>query len=357
MYSNVLGSQALPSPANVNLNTSAGDPTFAHDPQLWFRDGSVILVCESIGFRVNESVLSMNFLAFKDMFSTGNSSPVGEMYEGCPVVRLTDNPTDMRNVVMMMYDRGFGRGRRNFTLAEVRGILRIASKYQAFGLRNELVEYLTLIFPAKIEIYRSTLREELLSKNSQTLEINPLIGVEIALEFDIPIILPCALFLSSLIPLKEVLCGSPSPDGSLVQSTPSMREQVILFRDALSAHINRDILNSAWFRENKTCVRPQFAKECSGLGGRSEVMERYLFPCDIFGTSGIYVPSEPDFPEEEEPGDRPCIYCVQERNKMDRDMYQPFLWSLLPFFCADRSWKGWSDVQSAQDVLDQLWAP
>ena len=82
----------------------AGNQPFDQDPDLWLKDGSLIIVCGSNGFRVNEGVLSFSSPVFRDMIAS-SSALCGETHEGCPVVRLTDSPIGMRDFLMMLYDR------------------------------------------------------------------------------------------------------------------------------------------------------------------------------------------------------------------------------------------------------------
>lgn len=81
---------------------SSDNRTLEHDAALWFDDGNIILACGSTGFRVHASVLSLNCHVFKDMLASGTPS-AGEVHEGVDLVRLSDDPADMRLLLTPMY--------------------------------------------------------------------------------------------------------------------------------------------------------------------------------------------------------------------------------------------------------------
>lgn len=85
---------------------------FTKSPFIWFRDGTVVIVCTDcevikMGFRVNQSILSLNSSVFKDMFCVVQPDQVnaGEVFEGCPIVYLPDDPFAMNHLLRMLYER------------------------------------------------------------------------------------------------------------------------------------------------------------------------------------------------------------------------------------------------------------
>ena len=107
-------------------------PTFLPHPDLWFEDGSVVLVAPGSasanagrGFRVHKSILSRKSEVMKHLFSRvkslgeneGNEGgPVSddishechveeEVFEGCPVIRLADDAELLAAFLEILYDR------------------------------------------------------------------------------------------------------------------------------------------------------------------------------------------------------------------------------------------------------------
>ena len=75
-------------------------------PDLWFHDGTVILIAESTGFRVYQGLLAKHSEVFRDMFSLPQPTAVAsETYEGCPIVHLVDDTAEeIAEVMKILYD-------------------------------------------------------------------------------------------------------------------------------------------------------------------------------------------------------------------------------------------------------------
>jgi hypothetical protein len=232
--------------------------------------------------------------------------------------------------------RSFGQNKRMFSLAELSGILRVASKYLINDVRAEIVGYLQTLFPTNITDYRSI---------EPMATIDPLVAVDISREFDIPAILPAALYMSSRLSVSNIVLA---PSRRISGST---RDDALLFLDALQKHLRRDVFLSAWFPLINDCA--QYADDplfCPGFSGEQtlRLAARYLEPStDIFAID----PCDLDIPEAA------CEGCVAQRGKIDRDAYQPLLWELLPVLVPGREWHGWTDVENAQAKATKPWSP
>ena len=64
------------------------------DTHFWFEDGNVVLVAQDTGFKVYKGLLAAQSPVFGDVF--GSASHAEEEFDGCPVVRLSDSPDDLR---------------------------------------------------------------------------------------------------------------------------------------------------------------------------------------------------------------------------------------------------------------------
>ncbi|KAI0321607.1 hypothetical protein OF83DRAFT_1050985, partial [Amylostereum chailletii] len=216
------------------ISPADSDKDTTPHPDFWFQDGSIILMCDPFGFRLHPSILSLHSTVFRDMFSVG--SPSGdETYDGCTVLRLQDDADDMYQTLKMLYFRTYGQNKKTFTLTTISGILRICTKYMIDGLRQEIVDYLTFVFPSTIETYRSTLRRTALPVN-----FNPVVGVEISHEFDLPIILPGALYQSALLGVDAILNGVPQHGGLRAQVSQRVQREILLFRHMLEESMDDD---------------------------------------------------------------------------------------------------------------------
>lgn len=84
-----------------------------HHDKLYFPDGDIILsaisVAESLSktsvlLRVHKFILSHHSAVFKDMFSLSEVPEINKMYDGVPVVDMTDSAEDLVGLVTALYD-------------------------------------------------------------------------------------------------------------------------------------------------------------------------------------------------------------------------------------------------------------
>jgi hypothetical protein len=82
-----------------------------HHPILYLNDGNVILAAltasgETQLFCVHQSFLSAQSSVFADMFSLPVPNPVthNEIYNGLPLVRMSDNAEDVESLLKALYD-------------------------------------------------------------------------------------------------------------------------------------------------------------------------------------------------------------------------------------------------------------
>ena len=83
---------------------SAPNSSFTTSEEVWFEDGNIILVCESIGFHVYKGILSSQSEVFRDMFHVSSPS-VNEIFDGCAVVHLSDSAGDTFHFLKALHDQ------------------------------------------------------------------------------------------------------------------------------------------------------------------------------------------------------------------------------------------------------------
>ena len=77
------------------LATVSLSGTVKRDPELWFEDGNIILLCRETAFRVYRGLLTRHSVIFRDLFAMAQPS-TAETMESCPVVHISDPPDDLR---------------------------------------------------------------------------------------------------------------------------------------------------------------------------------------------------------------------------------------------------------------------
>jgi len=186
-------------PSNGSAEECSPARHFARNPDLWYNDGSIVLVAETFGFRVHTSILAATCVAFRDMAVIGQSK-CEETFEGCPVVRLQDSAADVGHFLKSIYGISRLCAHTKTTFPVVAGILRLSTKYQAHHLRQMCIKILHTAFPSTLEAWDH--------RHTRTL-IPPFEGelgavIALAMENDVEIILPGAFYTASRSTVTEV---------------------------------------------------------------------------------------------------------------------------------------------------------
>ena len=71
--------------------------------EIWFEDGNVILVAETVAFRVHRGQLERHSDVFHDLFLIPQPRDQ-DLVDGCSVVELHDSASDMTFLLRALYD-------------------------------------------------------------------------------------------------------------------------------------------------------------------------------------------------------------------------------------------------------------
>ena len=82
-----------------SLPHSLGD--LKHHDEFWFEDGNLILVARGVGFRIYRGLLASQSSIFADMFAA-SSANAKELFDGCPVVHMSDSPSDLAHLLRVL---------------------------------------------------------------------------------------------------------------------------------------------------------------------------------------------------------------------------------------------------------------
>ena len=81
------------------LESNCEAKEFKPDPVVWYDDGNIVLIAGSTAFKLYKGILASVSPVFKDMFALakpGGNSQTPSTIDGCPAVRVTDSPGDLR---------------------------------------------------------------------------------------------------------------------------------------------------------------------------------------------------------------------------------------------------------------------
>lgn len=101
-------SNASPTSQIIGQKRPRTDSELREDPELWLSDGNVVLTANddegtTWGIRCHKSILSKHSTVFEGMFPLKQPENA-EMYDGLPLVALSDRYADLRGLLRMLYD-------------------------------------------------------------------------------------------------------------------------------------------------------------------------------------------------------------------------------------------------------------
>ncbi|EPT01155.1 hypothetical protein FOMPIDRAFT_1121160 [Fomitopsis schrenkii] len=218
---------------DTKQKTSTTPVDFVPSTDVWYTDGSVVLVAEKTAFRVHCTILAAHCEIFKDMFNIPQPStpdPSTETHEGHPVVRLQDAPVDLKHFLKAIYDFGYFQcgGRTKFPV--VAAVLRLATKYEAPVLRQRAIDFLTTAYPSTLEAWDRRSASRLVPPFEDELARY----IELAVDTNVRIVLPALYYAASKQPLARVhdtlstLAVAPSVQWDILGALVVGREQVLL---------------------------------------------------------------------------------------------------------------------------------
>ncbi|KAI0087553.1 hypothetical protein BDY19DRAFT_994869 [Irpex rosettiformis] len=241
-----------------------------HDQELWFTDGSIVLLAEKTLFRVYAGILSRASPIFRDMFAIGQVHNAEETYEGCPLVVMAgDNANDMRAFLEALHDpRSFQMNSPKPTdIPHIVSVLRVSTKYDAIHLRRRAIEALQTWYGDSLSAYQQGLEVLRSWSNTSPPVPSPIISrkdffynilvANVAIEASATVPLPAALLLCcvSAQDFRVPYDGVTNSDGILYELVPEAKRSIFIGRPVLEniALVRKSIRN---FKSTQDCKSP-----------------------------------------------------------------------------------------------------
>ena len=76
-----------------------------HDGEYWLEDGNIVLVACDTAFRVYRGLLAAQSSVLAELFNSIPSSTGQNIYEGCPMVPLSDSPEELRHFLRVLFPK------------------------------------------------------------------------------------------------------------------------------------------------------------------------------------------------------------------------------------------------------------
>ncbi|TBU21182.1 hypothetical protein BD311DRAFT_679122 [Dichomitus squalens] len=139
--------------SGTRANDAASDAdedaqAYVQDEELWFHDGTAILVAAGVGFRIYKGLLAEHSPVFQELFSQSHplrTLPIDETQTvTCPVIQLSDSAHDLRYILRICMPRRGASvyGAYNPPFDEVSASIRLGQKYQITPLYEQSIRLL-----------------------------------------------------------------------------------------------------------------------------------------------------------------------------------------------------------------------
>ncbi|KDR70044.1 hypothetical protein GALMADRAFT_76823 [Galerina marginata CBS 339.88] len=179
----------------------------------WFRDGNIVIIAGSAAFKVHRGQLERHSEVFSDLFSLPQPSDQ-ELVDGCSSVELQDPPSDVFYFLSALYDGLYFKRPRSSNFPAIAAVLRLSSKYLVEHLRQRCLARLDTDWPSKLIEWDSRERRST-DENGRYAPrdhcAHPILVIELALDMNLPTILPAALYDLSRYGPSKIMVGTTSP--------------------------------------------------------------------------------------------------------------------------------------------------
>ncbi|KAI0686099.1 hypothetical protein C8T65DRAFT_154058 [Cerioporus squamosus] len=135
------------------------EPPRTRDDELWFDDGTIIIVAQHTEFRVYRSYLAERFAVFEDMLAFPQPTIPDESEDlPCPTVHVTDSARDWRNILRVMFhpeEQGIFVKRSDPSFEVVAACVCLGHKYQMTSIYQQAMDYLKDHFTTDLLVCKS----------------------------------------------------------------------------------------------------------------------------------------------------------------------------------------------------------
>ncbi|KAI0308700.1 hypothetical protein OF83DRAFT_1073131 [Amylostereum chailletii] len=210
-------------------------PVIVKSTDLWLPDGNIFLrtistpptspILQYTLYKVHKGILALHSSVFRDLFDGPQTAfDVGsEVYEELPVMDMPDSPDDVAHFLKALYfpECDFSSFPYKATLPDgYAGILRLATKYDVQNLRTTTVAALRLVWPSRLADW-DVLQDSITTDENFPKDIaegsavdvsrlyeDPAKAIRLAIDCDVPEVLPIAYYDLMRIHVRNGRCGS-----------------------------------------------------------------------------------------------------------------------------------------------------
>ncbi|KAJ7212090.1 hypothetical protein GGX14DRAFT_361947 [Mycena pura] len=189
---------------------------------IWFYDGNIVLIASSVAFKVHRGQLRRHSEVFDDLFSIPQPSEQ-DLYDGCPWIEVYDCPSDVFYFLNALYDGLYFRSPGADDFPVVAAVLRLSTKYLVERLRQRCLARLVLDWPSTVTAWDAREQAATDAVGHYIPRIpcpHPILIIDLALELNLPFLLPAAIYDLARYGPSRILAGTPTPTPVSFTSEP-----------------------------------------------------------------------------------------------------------------------------------------
>ncbi|KAF5376909.1 hypothetical protein D9615_007350 [Tricholomella constricta] len=194
---------------------SGSPPAFASliRSDFWFLDGNIVIIAGQAAFKVHRGQLERHSDIFNGLFSIPQPQEL-DLFDGCLYVELHDSPSDVFYFLSALYDGLYFKTPRANDFMAIAGVLRLSTKYFVEHLRERCLTRLALDWPSTLAGWDQ--REAAATDNlgrymPRELCPHPILVIQLALDLNMPTILPAAFYDLARYGPSKIMSGAPLP--------------------------------------------------------------------------------------------------------------------------------------------------
>ncbi|KIJ32802.1 hypothetical protein M422DRAFT_35691 [Sphaerobolus stellatus SS14] len=176
-------------------------------PTLYLKDGSIVLLANTTLFKVYHGLLSFHSEVFCGMMEGTSTLPADEeKYDGCPIVRISDDPTEFACFLKALMDMKNPVLSKTLPFPEAAAILRLSRKYIADSLREQVVKQFESLIPRTfVSMGNIASYTDVFGPDPSHWPASPLVLLSLFQEQDLPAFLPWMYYSAASEPLSSIV--------------------------------------------------------------------------------------------------------------------------------------------------------
>jgi len=211
------------------VSASTQDLEVVRDEELWYPDGSIVLVAERRAFRVYHGILLRESTVFSDLLSLPQPEDVNGI-DGCPLVKLSDSAEDLRHLLRFLFNRRyFMPAGEPIAFSAVAALVQLGHKYLLDIAEAEGLRLLKTVFTTSLSDQPGIIHRGLDSDGWPKIAVSviryqdrdAITAVNLARLTGEWSILPTAFYLCCQLQAETLVLGNPRADGSKDRLSPS----------------------------------------------------------------------------------------------------------------------------------------